>query len=858
MTLLTRSSIRYLLRHPALLTLSILGVAVGVAVVVSIDLANSSAKRAFRLSSESVAGRATHRITGPTGSVPDSVYVNLRVRHGVRGIAPVVEGSVVVEGYEGRALGLLGVDPFADAPFRNFTGPGSGHSSGEHPAFDLGAFIGREPAMLLPASIAAGIGAQPGDRVAVSVQARSESIRLVGFLGMFGNGDDGRDEGAGGSEPDLVVTDISTAKRLMRLPDRLSRIDVRAESDAEIRMIESLLPSGFDIERASARSETLEQMTRAFELNLQALSLLALVVGMFLTYNTISFSVVQRRRLIGRLRAVGVTRGEIFGSLTVEALLVGAVGTIFGLLGGIVLAGGLLQLITRTINDLYFSLSVQELVLPAGVLVKGAMLGIGATLLAAWIPARRAVITSPADVLRRSSEEMSTQSSKGRVALAGALLAGVGAVILSLPSEGIIVGYAGILAILVGWVLVMPAAVDVSARGLRRAIGSRGGPIGRMAAGGVSANLSRTSVAVAALMVAVAASTGVGIMVGSFRTTVGTWLEQVLQADVYIQPPSSGGGLAEAGVLPAAEDTLRQTAGVREAYAIRRTEVRTSLGRVELAAVETGPHSMTSTQLVEGDVAVAIDRLRAGRHVLVSEPLAWRHDLSPGDSIAFETPGGRHTFAVAGVYFDYASDQGVVMMERSIYSRIFQDESISGLAVFVEEGMELPAMIERLRRTTSGVQNLVFRSNADLRAYSLDVFDRTFTVTAVLRLLTVVVAFVGILSALMALQLERRREFAVLRAAGMTRRQLARMIRIQCGIMGLQAGILAIPLGLALAWTLIHVINLRSFGWTLQFDVGAGLLLQGVGVAFVAALAAGWMPSRWISRISPTEAVRTA
>ncbi|NNF04817.1 MAG: FtsX-like permease family protein, partial [Rhodothermales bacterium] len=381
-SLLTRSSVRYLLRHPALLALSILGVAVGVAVVVSIDLANSSAERAFRLSSESVTGRATHRIEGPAGSVPDSIYVNLRVRHGVRDIAPVMEGSVVVEGYEGRTLGLLGIDPFADAPFRGFAGPDA--------SFDLASFVGEEPSMLLPSAIADRIGASPGDRVTLSVRGRPMSVRVIGLLAAE----------SAGSASDLIVSDVSTAKKLLGMPNHLSRIDVRAESESALRPIRSVLPAGVRVERSSARSETLEQMTRAFELNLQALSLLALVVGMFLTYNTISFSVVQRRRLIGRLRAVGVRKSEIARSIAVEALLVGLVGTAFGILAGIVLAGGLLQLITRTINDLYFTVSVRQLTIPWWILVKGAALGVGATLFAAWMPMRSAVATSPADVLR--------------------------------------------------------------------------------------------------------------------------------------------------------------------------------------------------------------------------------------------------------------------------------------------------------------------------------------------------------------------------------------------------------------------------------------------------------------------------
>jgi putative ABC transport system permease protein len=224
--------------------------------------------------------------------------------------------------------------------------------------------------------------------------------------------------------------------------------------------------------------------------------------------------------------------------------------------------------------------------------------------------------------------------------------------------------------------------------------------------------------------------------------------------------------------------------------------------------------------------------------------------------LTFPTPGGPRRLAVAGVYYDYASDQGVVMMDRSVYRKLFGDDSISGLAVFAVDPDEASSLIEGLRRASAGVQDLIIRSNADLRSYSLEVFDRTFTVTFVLRLLTVVVAFVGILSALTALQLERRREFSVLRANGMTRTQLGRMIRVQCGLMGLQAGVFAVPLGVALAWMLIYVINLRSFGWTLQFEAGGFLLLQGIVVAVVAAVLAGWLPSGWISRISPTEAVR--
>ena len=306
------SSLRYLIRHPWQVGLSVLGVALGVAVIVSIDLANQSAKRAFSLSVEAVAGRTTHSIVGGPGGLSEDVYRRLRLEAGFREVAPVVEGYAYLpmakpeypnpkslEELPRRSFQLLGIDPFAEAPFRSYLGNTTN--------LDIGVLVTRPSAALISSDMAHALGVASGDNLEVSVGGIRRSVQIAG---LFDPGDELSREAL----VDLMVVDIATAQELMDVRGRLSRIALILPRPAEsaIERIRAVLPPGVQIERTSARSESVEQLTRAFDLNLTALSLLALIVSTFLIYNTVTFSVLQRRSLIGTLRAVGVTRGEIF------------------------------------------------------------------------------------------------------------------------------------------------------------------------------------------------------------------------------------------------------------------------------------------------------------------------------------------------------------------------------------------------------------------------------------------------------------------------------------------------------------------------------------------------------------------
>ena len=867
---LVRIGLRHLERHPWQLGLAVLGIALGVAVAVSIDLANESARRAFGLATLAVTGRATHQVVGGPSGLPDDFYRVLKVELGARQAAPVLSGDVAAADRPGRTFTVLGVDPFAEEPFRSYLGEeGARGRAGERGSSAPGAAAGerREPpprdrlstvaalvtrpgAVLVARPTARELGLAVGDRLAVRAGGARRTLTVVGLL-------DPGDPASARALDGLLVTDISSAQEIFGAAGRLGRIDLIASDDeagrALLDRIARRLPPGAELVTAGARAGTTARMIRAFQWNLTALSLLALVVGMFLIYQTMTFSVVQRRPLIGALRALGVTRGEIFALVMTEAALIGAVGTAAGLALGVSLARGLLGLVTRTINDLYFVLSVRDVTLDPLVLAKGVLLGVGATLAAALAPAFEATGAPPRVVMSRGALETSARRMVTRVTWLGLGLAAAGALVLALPG-GIAGGFAGLFVLMIGSALVAPAAALGLLRLIHPPAAAAFGTVGRLATRGIVAAFSRTSVAIAALMIAVSAAIGVGIMIASFREAVVSWLEGTLRADVYVSAPSLVGNRPDAALEPALVERLATTPGVARAGTSRSVLVPGAGGPVQVVALDVDPLRPPRWRFREGspDAVWGPD----GDQVIVSEPYANRRGARVGDVVRLRSDRGERDFRVGGVFYDYGSSSGVVVMSRRTYDRFWDDRRVSGLAIEAAPGADVAALIVALRERAGVDQEVVVRSNRALREASLEIFDRTFAITGVLRTLTVTVAFIGMLAALMALQLERAREIAVLRTLGLTPRQVWGLVTTETGLMGLLAGVLAVPGGLMLAGILVLVINRRSFGWTMPIDPSPAILLQGVVLSVLAALLAGLYPAWRMARALPADALR--
>lgn len=806
---------RHLLRHPLQLSLAVLGIALGVAVVLAVDLANHSAHTSFKLSMDRLTGQATHHVVGGPAGLDEQLFVQLRLQPGVRA-APVVEGFATAGT---RRVRIVGIDPLSEGGFGRWAG-------GDDGGYDITRLMTERDAA---------VWADDGDEVLdVVAGGTARTLQRIGTL-------------TGPGTEALVIVDIATAQNLLSRVGRLDRIDLRlpdgTDGEALAQTIETLLPPDAALEAARVRSTATAALSDAFRTNLTALSLLALVVGMFLIYNTMSFAVVQRRHLFGMLRALGVERAALFRAILWEAALLGAAGTALGILLGIALAGGLLQLVARTIDDLYHAMEVSRLHFSATSLLRAVTLGVGAALVAALLPARESSECPPGSALSRIELEDRWRRARPRLAMAAFALAGVGLLLLW-AHPGLVSGFAALFMILLACALVtVPLLHGVSGLLERLPLPLEAAMAGR----DLGRHLSRTGVAAAALMVALSTGVGVGVMVDSFRSGVDGWLRQLLNADLYIAPAGRGSTGLDAHVV----ERLRahETGAAVSLY--RQRELLLG-GRIAyLIAADLSPPSLEGYQLISarGDPWPAWTR---GEALLVSEPLAYRLGIVVGDALTLPAPSGHLTLPVAGVFRDYGSEHGRVLLALGTYRRAWADGTVGSAAVFAP-----PDTVGQLRAALAQLQPLRFSTHGEVLQASLAVFDRTFTITGVLRLLAVLVAFVGVLGALLAMGLERAREFAVLRAIGMTPPELSRLVALETGLLGLAAGLAALPTGVILARLLLEVINRRAFGWSLPFEVAPGLLVQTVVLAVIAALLAGIVPMRRLATTPPASALRT-
>lgn len=841
--LLAKASARFYRRHPAQLLLSLLGIVLGTGIVIAVLITNASATRAFALSTETLYGRSTHQLVGADG-IDASLYARLKRAHPDIAMAPLVEGHVAVGD---TVLTLIGVDPFAEGPFARFGTAVAG------PADAVGAIelLRFDDAVAMAAGTLARLALPLGEPVTVTTPSGTTSLRPVA---TFDSDNPAAIDG-------LVVGDIALVQERLARGDRLDRIELiapataagrRSDGERPVDPLDALradLPADVRLEPSTSRQRSMQAMTRGFRINLTAMSLLALVVGAFLIHNTMTFAVLQRRELFATLRITGLTARQVMASVLAEAVAISLIGSLLGVALGRVLAEALIALTTRTINDLYFVLHVQAVSFSGWVLVLGVLLGVGSSLLAASVAALDAAATSPVAARQRSLTEERAHRLLRPLAVLGLTGMALGVVLAMLPVASLVVGFGALMLLIVGYGIALPWVVQRSAATLQPAA-ARLGALPGMAIGGIERHISRTGLAIAALSIAVSATFGVDVMIQSFRATVDDWLGTTLASDVYLSSPSTVSSSSQQLLDAQLAARAARIDGVSAVSTGRVLDITTDVGTFETLVLSPHADSVDGFVFVDGEPASA---WRAWLHdgaVLISEPLATKHGLGAGDALSLFTPGrGEVQRPIVGVFRDYATSNGKLMLSRSTFDALFNDSRIGSLGLMLDPQHDADTVIETLRATLGSPDRpLAVQSGQAIRDASLAVFDRTFEVTRVLRWLTVGVAFVGIFSALLALHLERAREFAVLRATGATRGQIAGLVLAQTLFMGILAGVLALPLGWITAEMLIRVINVRSFGWSMQSLLPANAAVATLLLATSSALLAGLWPAWRLAR----------
>ena len=836
LVLFYRLIVRPLFREPLRTGLTVLAVALGVAVVLAIDLAGNAAAGSFRSSVETLTGDSDLEVTS-TGGLPNGIVGTLATLPYPIRVRPRIQDFVTVQP-SGQTVPLIGLDLIGEATDQIVASVSSGDEELKTPNDLEGVWAGSSLKVKTGSTI----------RLLMNDHTREYPVR-----GVF----DDSAEGGG-----IVVMDIASAQRELGRAGRVDSVLLKVPDGPSLgewqNRLQVALPAGVVTRPVGSRTAENQRMLAAFRWNLRVLSYVALLVGAFLIYNTISVSVVRRRPEIGIIRALGASRNAILGAFLGEAACFGVIGAWLGCMLGRVMATGALKLLSATVQALYVSSRPGAIELSFTLLTIALLIGIGMSVIAALSPAREAASVSPTEAMARGQREYATRMQKGRDMLIALGLA-AGGVICSVPSAIAgkpLFGYLSAILLVAASALAIPAIADgllkFSAHSLQKLTGVEG----LLAARGLSGSLRRTSVLVAALSTAIAMMTAVGIMVGSFRQTVTTWMDGQLQADLYLRPGGSPASDQHPTIPNDLADQIAHLPGVAaldrfRGYDISYEGLPATLGAADFHAVQ----PFRKSAFLSGRAASEVYGDLLGKDaVVVSEPFANKHHLRRGDSITLPMGEARVQFHIVDVSFDYASEAGYVVMDRATMLQYLPDPDPSDLAVYVAPGDDLEKVHVEIQKAIAGHSILVF-SNRSLRMEAIRTFDRTFVITYALEAISAIVAVIGIAGALLALVVDRRREFGLLRFLGAATSQIRKLILVEAGLIGLLANLVGFFLGLALSFVLIYVINKQSFGWTIQFHWPATVLAGSLSGVFLATILAGLYPARVAVGLNPIEGV---
>ncbi|HEX8373385.1 MAG TPA: FtsX-like permease family protein [Chthoniobacterales bacterium] len=831
--------VRYALRHKLLASLNIASIALGVAVYLAIQIANHSADRALRASVDLVAGKASLEVRG---EMAETLFPAISKLPGVTAATPLVEAVLTLPEHPGEYLRVLGIDPFSNQPFATFRiGDGS-----DTRQFDFEKWLTDPAALAISRDFASKYRLKIGEELPVLVNSRRVTLRIAFIIDA--------EASLEGSGARIAAMDIASAQTLFGLTGKITAVQVltaEGEEKAVAVRIQPLLPATVTAAPPAQRNAQVGQMLQAFQLNLSALSMVALLVGMFLVFNTVSASVVRRRREIGILRSGGVSRGQIRALFLGEALLYGVFGLILGSIGGVLLSNLLVAAVGTTISSLYILLSIDQLFVSAPQILLAVAAGLGSVLLAAWVPANEAALLPPVVALNPGY-------SVERPVSPWLPLYGLALVAVSVVAAAISLhrwpwlGFGSAFLLLTGCSLFAPALTAIVGKILRHL--TRSSLILSLAAQNLQRSLARISLTVAALSSAVAMMIGVSVMIYSFRQTINTWVTRSLVADVFIAPASNETIGLVAYLPPSAASWLRERPEVTAVDTFR--EMRLPWKNTSLRMSVVHGHRRDNLRFLEGDHAKRNALLFELGYVLISEPLSRRHKLKAGDSITLPTPEGPRTFDIGGTYYDYTSDEGTVLMARENFDPLWDDLRIHSLAVYLRSPNDYNALTDAFREKFGRDASFSVYSNASIRQRIFEIFEQTFAVTSLLRIIAIGVAVIGIFLTLSTLVTERIRELAVLRSIGAGRRRICQMILAEGALVGLLASILGVLTGCGLAVILTFVVNKAFFGWTIQFSWPLVTLLTTPLWIVPAAIASALIPAWRASRLTLAPALR--
>ena len=843
--LLRRSTLRHWLDAKWSYLLIIAIVAIGVGSLNGIRQASRAATANFGLFNEAVSGRSEFLIEAPVGAMREQQLFELgEIGRSVDWhLFPIIEGpfTQLNAGSEPiRQLRLIGLDLVSVANLPNFIE--QDFSIGEDQG-DWYTWVGQPDRVWVSLRFLELAELSVGDQFEASVAGEVHRLTIAGALGS---------EQAEVPE-DLVIADLPAVQGLLSRGGEIDRVEVivndRSKAtdpeflvELENRLREQL-PKGLELRAAAERSADRAGMTAAFRLNLMILSLIAMLVGAYLILQALDAAVVRRRNEIATLKSLGVSGRSILLCLLLEAGLIGVLGSVAGILVGVLLAAGAVHVLADTVNALYFATSVESIQLTNGDILIGAGIGFCFSLLAGWLPARDAMFTPPAQILARGDWSPGFKWLRSPAIGIATLILGSLCLLLPAPmlEGGSRMPLGGFIAAgfwIFGAALLSGEVMVWLSRSLRKV---QSGPVLKLALSRLADGSSRHRLAVAGLVVAVGMVTGMLQMVGSFRGTIERWFDVRFQAELYVSERGSGGAAAINGISPQVIEALSSHPGVEYADTLYISYVDAPRGQTVLAGVNFAAWSERIDQIWHtepGSLTVEPDAQPA----LVSETFARRFDVLNGGVVELNTPVGLQSVSPIGIYSDYGNEFGAAAVDHAVWREWTQSERPINTSLFLKDGAATNALRDELRLQFPGLD---IRNAKELREVALGIFEDTFRVTSALNGIGITVAMAGLVLGLLAIFAESSSTWRTLTQLGFSSRGFVWTAGLEGAGIALSAWISGTLVGLALGWLLIHVINVQSFGWTLVWELPfVSILLFGV-VMVLCGLIGGLATGAW-------------
>ena len=805
--------------------LAVVAIACGVALGYAVHLVNASAVRELTSGVAVLAGAADLEVRGPRHGFAESIYPRLAADRDVVAASPMVEVDAKLAGRH-DTLQIVGVDVFRAVEVTpSLVGIGDDR-------LDT-----LRPDTVYPSPAAARwLQVAPGDRISVQAGLRDVPLRVAGHANAAGSAR-------------YAVMDIAAVQDTFAFDGRLTRVDVRlapgADRASAQRRLQALLPAGVTVSPPATASGAAARFSRAYRVNLDVLALVALFTGAMLVYATQTLAVARRRTHFALLRTLGLSARGLVAGVLVEAALVGIAGAVAGLALGYAMAVVALRQFGPDLGAGYFEGGGDTVFVDVASLLLFAGLGLLAALAGSALPALDASRAAPAAALKAADADVAVPARARPLALASLAL-GVALAFLPAVHELPIAGYLAIALLLVGAILALPMLVQPL---FRHAPAPRRASLA-LALAHVRATPGKFASMLAAVVASVALMSAMAIMVASFRQSLDDWLRVMLPADVYVRAQGDSAFLA-----PRDQRAIAGLPGVARAEFMRVTAIGVDPARprIVLLARDIDPQHAAARLALVGRTIVP--PAGAPSPAWINEAVADLEHVRVGDTLRMPIGGREVAFTVAGIWRDYARQQGAVVIERRRYEALAGDSTVNEAALWLADGASVAAVREALA-DYAGSGRLLVSTPGELRRLSLATFDRTFAVTYALEAAAVVIGLAGLSAALVAQTLARRREFGMLRHLGMTRRSIGAMLAAEGAMLAAIGVAVGLLVGFAISLVLIHVVNRQSFHWGMDLHVPAAPLAALAGVLVVLAAFAARVAANRATGIDAVRAVR--